>query len=195
MKKVKRALLGTAIAGAVVVGASAGTFAWFNASYTVSGEITNHTLTINDELEATEELDFDNKMLAPGRTVNDSFSIKNTGSMEQILRVSANLGLYDDNTEKEEPGLSEYILSATVYYNGKKVASHSGNAVEVERFLEAKEWHPNKDGKDINFMPEDEIKVDLEVKLKESAGNEYQGKMFKGEIKIEARQTDAGSEF
>lgn len=194
MNKMKKVLLGTALSGVLIAGAGAGTFSWFNASYDASGTITNHTLEINGSVEATETLDFGNKMLAPSRTVSDSISIKNTGSLDQIVRLNADFALYDGTTNVGTPDKSGYEMTATVFYNGARVASATGNVEEIDEFLELKEWWPSTGGIG-NFVPGAEVKVDLNVKLLESAGNEYQGKTLRGELKVEARQTDANSQF
>ncbi|MEH6987464.1 hypothetical protein [Cytobacillus firmus] len=195
MKKMKKALLGTALAGTLVIGAGAGTYSWFNASYTAGGEITNHTLTINGDTEAYESLDFGNKKLAPSRVVEDSFSFKNTGSMDQILRATLDLALYDGNTNVGVPDKSMYTITAQAYYNGSPVGQPvTGNAQTIDNWFASNDWFPSENGAG-NLPPGAQIKVDLKVKLLENAGNEYQGKTLKGGLTVEARQTDTGSEF
>lgn len=195
MKNVKKALIGTALAGTLVIGAGAGTYSWFTASYNASGDITNHTLSINESLTAQETLDFDNVKLAPSRTVSDRLTIKNTGSMEQILRVKADLALYDGSTNVAVPDKSQYEMTATVFKDGVRLGGHTGSVEDIDDYLESKAWHPNNNGADVNFMPDDEFVIKLDVKLKETAGNEYQGKRLRGTVTVEAKQTDSGAQF
>lgn len=195
MKKMKKALLGTALAGTLVIGAGAGTYSWFNASYTQGGEITNHTLEINDSTEAYGvSLDFGGEMLAPSRTVSDSFTFKNTGSMDQVLRATLDLALYDGATNIGTPDKSKYSIKATAKLNGNQIASATGNAQAIDNWFHTNEWFPNANGMGV-LKPEDVVTIDLEVTLLNDAGNEYQGKTLKGGVKVEARQTDAGAQF
>lgn len=193
MNKMKKALLGTVLAGAVVVGASAGTYAWFNAQYTVGGEITNHTLTLGNGGDKTgtevyEALDFGNTLLAPSKKVSDSFIIQNTGSLNQRVQASFDLALYDGNTNVGEPDKSEYTIYATVHYNGHKIIDNiSGNAEQIDDAL-SNMWLPeNGIGP---FKPEDKVKVDLTVELNKTAGNDYQGKTLKGGLTVKATQME-----
>jgi spore coat-associated protein N len=199
MKKVKKALLGSVIAGTLVAGAGAGTYAWFNADYKASGTITNHTLTINNSTTATETLDFGNEMLAPGRTVNDSFSFKNTGTLDQILRAGLDFQLKDASGNAiSVPDKSKYLVTATVHFTRGgttyNIGPVSGDAQSIDQYLAGNTWFPSAAGAG-TFLPGDEVKVDVAVKLLETAGNEYQGKKLYGEVEIQAKQTDAGSQF
>jgi spore coat-associated protein N len=200
MKKMKKALLGTALAGTLVIGAGAGTYSWFNAEYKASGEITNHTLTLNGLTEASETLDFDNKMLAPSRSVSDSFSIENTGNMDQILRAKLDLALYDGSTNVGTPDKSAYTIDATVAFTrgGNTVTeTFTGVPVQVlDDYIGNNKWLPDNNGlEQAYFKKGDKLAVELKVNLLSSAGNEYQNKKLKGTLEVDARQTDAGSQF
>ncbi|MCM3707661.1 MULTISPECIES: CalY family protein [Cytobacillus] len=199
MKKMKKALLGTALAGTLVIGAGAGTYSWFNADYKVSGEITNHTLSINKSLSATETLSFGK--LAPSQTKSDTFSFRNTGSMDQILRAGLNFQLKDkDGNAISAPSKDKYIVTATVKFKRGtqewNFGPVSGNAQAIDQYLAGNTWFPDDSGAENPvFKPGDKVEVKLDVKLHESAGNEYQGLKLYGELEIDARQTDANSEF
>jgi spore coat-associated protein N len=194
MKNVKKALIGTALAGTLVIGAGAGTYSWFNASYKASGEITNHTLTINGETSALETVAFDGD-LAPGRTVNGGFSFENTGSMEQVVRAGLDFQLKDKNGNPiSTPSKDDYLVTATVTYNGTTYPAVSGNADVIDQYFAGNTWRPNANGVG-GFMPGDKVEVALQVKLNEGAGNEYQGKKLYGELVIDAKQTDTDATF
>jgi spore coat-associated protein N len=194
MKNIKKALIGTTLAGVLIAGAGAGTYSWFNASYKASGEITNHTLEINDKTEAYESIAFDKEMLAPGRDVTGKLTIKNTGSMGQMLRGTLDLALYNGEKNVGVPDKSEYYVTATVKHGDSIWKTFEGNGEDIDDWFESQEWYPSEDGQGV-FQVGKTITVDLNVKLLESAGNDYQGKTLKGGLTVEARQTDEGSLF
>ncbi|MFG6115257.1 TasA family protein [Halobacillus sp. MO56] len=194
MKNIKKALVGTALAGTLVVGAGAGTYSWFNAEYTASGEITNETLQLNGETTFDEKL-FEGATLAPSRTVEDSFSIKNTGSMDQIVRGKLDLAIYDGN-QLVSLDKGEYEVDVLAKYNGTTVVNQTFSAEDIDTFFKDGEWLPDDTGHEGNyFVPGAEVTFDLGVRLKSSAGNEYQGKKLVGSIEVDARQTEAASTF
>lgn len=201
MQKMKKALLGTAIAGALVVGAGAGTYSWFNASYTASGAITNHTLTINNSTTATQNLVFGEKMLAPGRDVSDQLKFENTGSMDQILRLGLNFTLKNEAGQVIQiPDKSKFIVTATIHFtrgsHTYNLGPVSGDAQTIDTYLHGNTWFPDSSGaENAVFKPGDKVVVDLNVKLDENAGNEYQGKTLFGVAELDARQTDSESQF
>jgi len=212
MNKMKKALLGTALAGAVVAGASAGTYAWFNAEYVTSGAITNHTLTINEQTEVYEPLSFggaftttgeDATKLAPGRTVSDSFSIENTGSMNQILRAQLDIMLKDSDGNVMTPNSVKGVYNIRAYGTFERGGTSysfdiAGNADVIDAWFGNSRFIPDANGADASwayFRPDDKLTVNLDVKLSENAGNEYQGATISGGLEIDARQTDEGSKF
>lgn len=84
MKKAKKALLGTALAGALVVSAGFGTYSWFTDVKTANGEIDNGTLTLGMDTQL-----FAHENFAPSQIlVSDFKKIENTGSLDQILRAT-----------------------------------------------------------------------------------------------------------
>jgi len=198
MNKMKKALLGTALAGAVVVGASAGTYAWFNAEYTNSGTVTNHTLEINNGYSVDETLQFDG-LLAPSRTVSTTFKIENTGSMDQILRGKFDLVLKDADGVTTTLSKDQYSLTADVklYRPGLgdiTIPVGPATADVIDYFNNM--WIPDADGlEQVYFQPGDAVKVNLHVTLNENADNKYQGAKLEGNLEIDGRQTDSGSKF
>ncbi|MBD7964935.1 TasA family protein [Fictibacillus norfolkensis] len=84
MKVAKKALLGTALAGAMVVSAGFGTYSWFTDVKTANGTIDNGSLTLGMDTEL-----FAHKNFAPSQMFVSEFKkIENTGSLDQILRAS-----------------------------------------------------------------------------------------------------------
>jgi spore coat-associated protein N len=84
MKVAKKALLGTALAGAMVVSAGFGTYSWFTDVKTANGTIDNGSLTLGMDTEL-----FAHEYFAPSQMlISDWKLIENTGSLDQILRAS-----------------------------------------------------------------------------------------------------------
>ncbi|WHY35139.1 TasA family protein [Cytobacillus firmus] len=192
MKKMKKALLGTALAGTLVIGAGAGTYSWFNASYKASGTITNHTLTIDEGTSVTEPITFSGK-LAPGNNVTGSFAFKNTGSMEQVVQAGLDLQLKNSDGSTSSLNKDMYKIYATVTYNGTTLPTFSGDADDIDSYFAGDTWRPNNGTR--GFMPDDTVNVDLKVELKTDAGNEYQGKELYGEVVVRGKQIDAGATY
>jgi spore coat-associated protein N len=88
MKNVKKALLATSLAGALVVSAGYGTYSWFTSSTEASGTIENGTLSVNNGESITTPL-FSGESFAPSQYVLGNFvTIDNTGDMDQQLKVT-----------------------------------------------------------------------------------------------------------
>jgi spore coat-associated protein N len=204
MKNIKKALIGTTLAGVLIAGAGAGTYSWFNASYKASGEITNHTLTINDVTDASDKLFEDSEKLAPSRFVEDSFSIENTGTMNQIVRAKLDLALFDGETNIGTPDKSVYSIDVTGTFtrDGQthNISLPGISAQELDDFIGNNTWIPDENGADdlgeeAYFQPGDKLDLNLKVTLDEGAGNEYQGLTLKGAVEVDGRQVDDGSQF
>ncbi|MGW8786569.1 hypothetical protein [Heyndrickxia sporothermodurans] len=56
MKKMKKALLGTTLVGALVVSAGFGTYSWFTSETNASGQIANGSLQLNNGQNITEKI-------------------------------------------------------------------------------------------------------------------------------------------
>jgi spore coat-associated protein N len=88
MKNVKKALLATSLAGALVVSAGYGTYSWFTSSTQAVGAIDNGTLSVNNGEAISTEL-FSGESFAPSQYVLGNFvTLDNTGSMDQQLKVT-----------------------------------------------------------------------------------------------------------
>ncbi|QHE63358.1 hypothetical protein FHE72_21985 [Rossellomorea vietnamensis] len=88
MKSVKKALLATSLAGALVVSAGYGTYSWFTSSTSAAGTIENGTLSVNNGEAITTPL-FTGAKFAPSQVVyGDIFTLENTGNLKQNLRLT-----------------------------------------------------------------------------------------------------------
>lgn len=196
MNKFKKTLLGTALAGAVIVGAGAGTYSWFTASYEASGTVTNHTLEIKDkETGATSSNLIFNDLLAPSRSVNaDQITIKNSGSLEQNLRAKLELQTLDENNNVvNDLDKSKYTVTAVIK-SGGYTETITGTIQDIENIFAGGKWVPTIDGVG-PFAVGAEATIDVTVALSADADNKFQGKKLKGTLTIQGKQTDAGSQF
>jgi spore coat-associated protein N len=92
MKNLKKALLGTALAGSLVVGAGFGTYSWFTAETSATGTIDNGTLTLGEMGTLFEHDNF-----APSQLLIGEWNkIENTGSLDQVLKAT-----YTHSVDKE----------------------------------------------------------------------------------------------
>ncbi|KEZ51679.1 hypothetical protein [Metabacillus indicus] len=86
----KKAMFGTALAGALVVGAGYGTYSWFSAESSATGKIVNGTLELNGgtDVQLKQKVVKDNK-LAPSQLVfGDWITLDNTGNLETVLKAT-----------------------------------------------------------------------------------------------------------
>lgn len=200
MKKIKKALIGTALAGTLVVGAGAGTYSWFNAEANASGDIANHTFELNNG-NAEKTLFTKNQKLAPGSgEVSDTFTIKNTGSMEQILRAGLDLQIRDQEGNVLDLDKSYYSINTEFNYKGADGTTHTytieKDASVIDEYFAGDKWFPDASGYEgQTFHPGDELSATFTVKLKTGADNEFQGKVLWGEIEVDARQNVENSSF
>lgn len=196
MKKVKRALLGTALAGAVIVGASAGTYSWFNAEVKTSGEIINYTLQLNNGTRETQTI-FENQKLAPSRTIKDSFEIINTGELSQFLRVGVK---FDVDGDINSALLSGYKVKANIKYyapNETTPTYETGpigfmKLEDLNALFAASPWIPDASGaEEFEFPSGAKLETVLTVKLENSADNNWQGVKLNGLVEVDGRQVDS----
>jgi spore coat-associated protein N len=202
MNKMKKALLGTALAGTIVVGAGFGTYSWFNAEVLTSGEVTNYTLKLNGDTQDTITLNPTAKKLAPGRSISETFNIKNDGELDQIVRGGLNFTLYDGEVVS---GVNKnmYDVSVVITWtdkNGDLKGSRTitTNAAAADAAFAGDTWFPSESGSsnpDHYFMSGDNLKFDVTYGLNSAAGNVYQGLTLEGEFEFDGKQTDTGSEF
>lgn len=87
MKNVKKALLGTALAGALVLGAGFGSYSWFTSEIQATGQLTTGTLEINNGNDIEENIVNYNGFAPSNLVFGDWLTIENTGSMDTNLEV------------------------------------------------------------------------------------------------------------
>ncbi|OIK08826.1 TasA family protein [Bacillus sp. MUM 13] len=88
MKNIKKALIATSMAGAVLVSAGYGTYSWFTSETQASGTIQDGTLSVNDGKSITTKL-FEEKNLAPSEYVSGNpITLDNTGTLDQVLKLT-----------------------------------------------------------------------------------------------------------
>ncbi len=186
MNKMKKALLGTALAGTLVVGAGYGTYSWFTAESTVSGDIQNYTLSLSP---SSVHLFDANEKLAPSRTISDEFTITNSGELDQFLRGKFSL------TSDKAVDSSKYKVKVTAWYNDIPLGSIGGTGAQALDL--ANGWLPNEDGTRglPAFKEGDKLKFKVDVTLDELAGNDYQGVNVSGTATIQGSQTDTDAAF
>ncbi|GIN87916.1 hypothetical protein J6TS2_43020 [Heyndrickxia sporothermodurans] len=105
MKKVKKALLGTTLVGALVVSAGFGTYSWFTSETNAAGQIANGTLQLNNGQNITEKIiegvDFAPSQLKYGEWL----TIDNTGTQDTHIKATLNQTLDKDlNIKKYKVG-------------------------------------------------------------------------------------------
>lgn len=85
--KVKKALLGTTLAGAVAVAASYGTYSWFTSETTAKGKITNTIVQLNNGEDIKGNV-VEAENFAPSQLVfGDWLTIDNTGTADTFLQA------------------------------------------------------------------------------------------------------------
>ncbi|WGG45437.1 hypothetical protein [Rossellomorea sp. DA94] len=236
MKSVKKALLATSLAGALVVSAGYGTYSWFTSSTSAAGTIENGTLSVNNGEAITTPL-FTGAKFAPSQVVyGDIFTLENTGNLKQNLRLTYT-GTVDKASAdpykiyymafkyKEKPNMDKLkdwrMAWEKGFFNGnhnpqmsmaKSAVAELPKGVEVvtgEATVEEVQAMSNlaksssegdkvfKFGNDEFFTLEEDqyITMAFDVKLDQSAGNEYQGAKYSGNLMVEAKQTDQGAKF
>lgn len=105
MKKMKKALLGTTLVGALVVSAGFGTYSWFTSETNAAGEIANGTLQLNNGQNITEKV-IDGVDFAPSQLkYGEWMTIDNTGSQDTHIKATLSQSLDKDiNIKKYKVG-------------------------------------------------------------------------------------------
>lgn len=100
MKSLKKALLGTALAGTLVVGAGYGTYSWFTAQSQATGTIDNGTLALGELQPLFAQIGF-----APSQLLFSDFNIiENTGDVDQQLKATFTHSVDKANVSKYKVG-------------------------------------------------------------------------------------------
>jgi spore coat-associated protein N len=113
MKNIKKVLIGTALAGSLVVGAGYGTYSWFTAETSAMGTIDNGTFTLGEMGTL-----FTNQKIAPSQIGESELeTIDNTGSLDQILKATYNHTITPGGQVTLSANQTEAVISKyKVYY-------------------------------------------------------------------------------
>ncbi|WP_100373750.1 hypothetical protein [Bacillus sp. FJAT-45037] len=148
MQKTKKALLGTALAGAIVIGAGFGTFSWFTSNAVVSGEITNSVIEITPESQVfnmkVNKGEFDN--MAPSRVAFSQWTeFKNRSTEPVKLQAIFNSTLIPDpkHDPNSEASLEKYNQGAMFVFNSPVQGPGWFGNQQKNRSLSVLEGHLN----------------------------------------------------
>ncbi|WP_110111582.1 hypothetical protein [Bacillus sp. CGMCC 1.16541] len=207
MNKVKKAMVGTALAGTLVVGAGFGTYSWFTSNAEVSGEVVNSTLSIKAEVDGEKTLEniFEGQSkLAPSReTVERTITITNDGEEDVYLRGKLQFDVTDKTGTVNDALRNGYLVKASLKHGNTVIPLPAGYAdnngyVSGAKIAEVVDkWLPSEGGTagDQKFKAKETLTLTLKVKLAETAGNDYQGATFNAGLDLEAKQVDTGAKF
>ncbi|MDY0410194.1 hypothetical protein ACFFIS_15395 [Virgibacillus soli] len=223
MKKTKRFLLGTTLAGVLIATAGMGTHSWFTAETNASGSLESGVLEINNGQDIEEPLFAETKFAPSQLQYGNWVSISNTGDLDAHLKAVYTHSV--DNASLEgysvgymamkytvKPGQDVYEDSKIALdnlFNGttneRSVAKLSNVSGDVEVYGEVLSEDAVTsgeillgEGSEDSFWQLDEgqyIDLMVGIKLEDSAGNEYQGVKYDAALKVKAKQTDNGAEY
>ncbi|WP_201714392.1 hypothetical protein [Rossellomorea arthrocnemi] len=236
MKSVKKALLATSLAGALVVSAGYGTYSWFTSSTSATGTIDTGNLSVNNGETITTPL-FTGAKFAPSQVVyGDLITLENTGDLKQNLKLTYTGSVdkasadpykiyymafkYKAKPDMDEindwrmewekgffngnhnPQMSMAKSAVAALPKGVEVVTGEATVEEVQAMSALAKSSSEGDktfkfGKDEFFTLEEDqyITMAFDVKLDQSAGNEYQGAKYSGNLMVQAKQTDQGAKF
>lgn len=124
MKKMKKALIATSMAGALVVSAGYGTYSWFTAEATAKGTIQNGTLTLSEMGQLFNHTNF-----APSQIKFSNWqTADNTGSLDQVIKIS-----YDENLSKQS--LNKYAWNGFAIKLKDKQKLSASDKAQYEAWL------------------------------------------------------------
>lgn len=146
----------------------------------VSGEVQDRKVELNGGLVHREKMFEEYQHLAPSQIVtSEEIKIKNTGSISLKMYEKFFISLKRNNLSSKETVhmLEKYFIRAHLMKNGEIVeTSLPKKWVNVKEF---NSYFNEETGKEIGTLnPNDTLSLKLEVKLDESAGNEYQGALL-----------------
>ncbi|WP_018922258.1 TasA family protein [Salsuginibacillus kocurii] len=203
MNKTKKVMVATALTGVLGVGAFFGTYSWFtDATATGESEVTAGTLEITDIANENVFLPEGEEFhIAPSRTVEgETITVANTGNMEVVPRLKLNMDVNgDDNNDNYNGEDLRDKYEVTMHFEREdrgydETRTLALSDVDEDRGI-INQFFPEEDGFEYPVAPGDDFEVTFDLKLKEEAGNEYQGSVVTGSLEVEAKQTDEGAEY
>ena len=222
MKKTKKLLLGTALAGTLIVSAGFGTYSWFTSETNAQGSMKNGVLAINDGVDIETPI-FEGTKFTPSQLqYGEWLSLSNTGDLETYLKATythsvdkASLGAYEVGYMAMKytvtPGEDVYEASKTKLANLFKGTTNerslaipsNTDGVEIVGNVLSQEAVDSGEivfgkGENDSFWKLDEgqyIDIMIGIKLDDDAGNEYQGAAYNAAFNVIAKQTDEGAKY
>ena len=222
MKKTKKLLLGTALAGTLIVSAGFGTYSWFTSETNAQGSMENGVLAINDGVNIETPI-FEGTKFAPSQLqYGEWLSLSNTGDLETYLKATYKHSVDKASLEGYEIGymaMKYTVAPGTEVYEDSKIEldnlfngttnerplsiSSQSDGVEIHgNILSQAEVNSGEiifgEGEEDSFWQLDEgqyIDIMIAIKLDESAGNEYQGATYNASFNVVAKQTDEGAQY
>ncbi|WP_240373978.1 CalY family protein [Bacillus piscicola] len=203
MKKTKKVLIATTMAGVLAVGAGFGTFSWFTASQASSeGQVDAGTLLLNDISEYSvfshENIQPIDPTLNPEMIVEgDTINVQNTGSLDMVPRLRLDVEVRDADWNLAPQLTDEYMV--TMNFKRNDMNWEESITKPVSAFLSRDfidpAWFPSDDGFIHELGAGDSFDVSFDVYLNKDAGNEYQGSHLTGKLIVEGKQTVDGAEY
>ena len=213
-------LLGTALAGTLMLSAGFGTYSWFTSETNAQGEMTSGVLEINNGNDIETPI-FSGTKFAPSQLqYGEWLSLSNTGDLDAHLKATythsvdkASLGAYEVGYMAMKytitPGQDVYEdskIKLENLFNGttneRAISSQSAGVEVMGNVLSQEEVDSGEivfgEGGADSFWQLNEgqyIDIMVGIKLDESAGNEYQGATYNALFNVIAKQTDDGATY
>ena len=169
IKSVKKAVLGTALAGVLVAGAGFGTYSWFTDSTKAQGQVKNAIVEIVGGGQAS--FDYSSGYLAPSRSqIAEEWKTIENNSTDRRISLSASFTgkLYGDSSDID---FSQYKSTALFVFN--KDAGGVQDAEFIDSSLRA-------------YLEEDDMsELEFEKMLQELYGAKMEIVVIEGEADVE----------
>lgn len=220
MKKTKNMLLGTALAGTLMLSGGFGTYSWFTSETNSQGDMISGILEINEGDDIETPIFSGTKFTPSQLQYGEWLSLSNTGDLNAHLKATythsvdkASLKAYEVGYMAMKytitPGQDVYDSSKIKLenlFNGttnERAISNQVEGVEIMgNMLSQEEVDSGEivfgEGEADSFWQLDEgqyIDIMVGIKLDESAGNEYQGATYNALLNVIAKQTDDGAKY
>lgn len=222
MKKTKNMLLGTALAGTLMLSAGLGTYSWFTSETNSQGDMKSGILEINNGIDIETPIFSGTKFTPSQLQYGEWLSLSNSGDLDAHLKATYTHSVDKASLEAYEvgymamkytvtPGQDVYedskiklenLFNGTTNERSLSIASQTegveimGNVLSQEE-VDSGEIVFGEGGAD-SFWQLDEgqyIDIMIGIKLDETAGNEYQGATYNALFNVIAKQTDEGAKY
>lgn len=222
MRKAKKFLLGTTLAGVLIASAGMGTYSWFTSETKAQGDMENGVLQINDGQDIEEPIFSGTKFTPSQLQYGEWLSLSNSGDLDTYLKATythsidkASLEAYevgymamkytvtpDQDTYEDSKIALENLFNGTTNERSIASAKRPDGVEVVGKVLTKGEADSGEilfgEGEADSFWQLDKgqyIDIMVGIKLDESAGNEYQGAKYNAALNVIAKQTDEGAQY